>query len=297
MAMHRNQCMGRRSRGLGEAAGGAMMSWRDHLPVHPAADLFPMLTDEELAALGEDIKRNGLASPIAVIVEDNKALLIDGRNRLDAMERVGLQVKIVRKSQTKYRWEVEAFDPHGEQVDLNLEFNHGTRSMAAAVNVILYDPVEYIASANIHRRHLTQETKRDLIAKLLQESPERSDRATAEIAKVDHKTVAAVRREQERVGSIPHVERVVDTKGRRQPTNKSKSIKPIPTTKPKSRPEVVTTPPTARVHPGPSSSGPVRAEQPFGSGSAERRFFSEAVRRLIVFRGGTGRRVFARRTA
>ena len=45
---------------------------------------------------------------------------------------------------------------------------------------------------NIQRRHLTAEQKRDLIAKLLRANPERSDRATAKIAKVDNKTVAVV---------------------------------------------------------------------------------------------------------
>jgi hypothetical protein len=69
---------------------------------------------------------------------------------------------------------------------------------------------------------LMAETKRDLIAKLLEEHPERSDRATAELVKVDHKTVAAVRRREEDVGSIPHVEKVVDTLGRQQPTSKPK---------------------------------------------------------------------------
>jgi hypothetical protein len=33
-------------------------SWRDILPVHPAADLFPMMTPDEITALGEDIKNN-----------------------------------------------------------------------------------------------------------------------------------------------------------------------------------------------------------------------------------------------
>jgi hypothetical protein len=33
---------------------------RDHLPVHPAADLFPLMSEPELRELGEDIKKNGL---------------------------------------------------------------------------------------------------------------------------------------------------------------------------------------------------------------------------------------------
>jgi hypothetical protein len=49
-------------------------SWRDVLPVHPAADLFPMMTREELIALGEDIKKNGLTSPITIKVEGGKSL-------------------------------------------------------------------------------------------------------------------------------------------------------------------------------------------------------------------------------
>ena len=34
-------------------------SWRDVIKIHPAADLFPMMSPDELKALGEDIKRNG----------------------------------------------------------------------------------------------------------------------------------------------------------------------------------------------------------------------------------------------
>jgi hypothetical protein len=41
-------------------------SWRERLPIHPAAELFPPLSHEELLALGEDIKNNGLQTPIAV---------------------------------------------------------------------------------------------------------------------------------------------------------------------------------------------------------------------------------------
>ena len=47
------------------------------LEVHPAADIFPMLSDDELHELADDIKANGLIHPI--VIKDN--VLIDGRNR------------------------------------------------------------------------------------------------------------------------------------------------------------------------------------------------------------------------
>jgi len=73
-------------------------SWRDVLPVHPAAELFPMMSEAELRELGEDIKKNGLKSPVVLwrdrstdADEPFRWFLIDGRNRLDAMEFVGVK--------------------------------------------------------------------------------------------------------------------------------------------------------------------------------------------------------------
>ena len=62
-------------------------NWRDILPVHPAADLFPLMSESELRELGEDIKANGLRA--SIVLYEGK--LLDGRNRLDAMELVGVE--------------------------------------------------------------------------------------------------------------------------------------------------------------------------------------------------------------
>jgi len=109
-------------------------SWRDLLPVHPAAELFPMMSEEELRALGEDIKKNGLREGVTLL--DGK--LLDGRNRLDAMEKAGLPVL------------------KGNQLDVGWNSVKGV------------DPVTFVISKNIHRRHLSAERKRELVAKLIQ---------------------------------------------------------------------------------------------------------------------------------
>lgn len=43
-----------------------MASWRDVLPVHPAAELFPALSPEELRELGANIKQRGLVSAVVL---------------------------------------------------------------------------------------------------------------------------------------------------------------------------------------------------------------------------------------
>ena len=55
--------------------------------VHPVADLFPMMTDEELHELAEDIRENGLLHPLVL---DPEGTLLDGRNRLAACRMAGV---------------------------------------------------------------------------------------------------------------------------------------------------------------------------------------------------------------
>ena len=81
--------------------------------VHPFAAAFPMMPEDELNSLVEDITVNGLRQPIVV---DADGRVIDGRNRFAACE----------------------------QADVAPQF-------------VVYDgdPVDYIVSANVERRHLT----------------------------------------------------------------------------------------------------------------------------------------------
>lgn len=59
-------------------------------PVHPAAELFPMMTTEELQSLAVDIKTNGLQQPVIMF----GAHLLDGRNRWKACELAGVEPQL-----------------------------------------------------------------------------------------------------------------------------------------------------------------------------------------------------------
>jgi len=83
--------------------------------VHPVADLFPMMTDDELDDLAADIKANGLIHPIVL---DAEGRLIDGRNRLAGCQRAGVEPSF------------SALNGH--------------------------DPVAFILSTNVSRRHMTK---------------------------------------------------------------------------------------------------------------------------------------------
>src|SRR5262249_6969633 len=155
------------------------MSWRDHLPIHPAAELFPLMSEPELRELGEDIKKNGLLSPIVIHHE----MLLDGRNRLDAMELVGIEFELVRA------WKGPANGRIAEIFSDDIGIDPDDGGIQSPIGV---DPYAYVLGANIHRRHLTSEQKRELIAKVLKAKPETSNATVAKQVKADDKTVAKV---------------------------------------------------------------------------------------------------------
>ena len=82
------------------------------------------------------------------------------------------------------------------------------------------DAYAYVISANIHRRHLTAEDKRKLIADVLKAKPELSDRQIAEQVKDDHKKVGRVRKKMEATGSLPQLEKTRGKDGKERPARR-----------------------------------------------------------------------------
>jgi hypothetical protein len=164
---------------------GVTRRWRDHLPVHSACDALPMMSGPELRELADDIRAHGLLRGVDVARsyrgDKKQYVLLDGRHRLDALELLGKTV----------------IDESG-LLDSQIIASEFTERP---------DEVARIISANIRRRHLQPEQKRDVLAALLKAGPERSNRQIGTLAGADHKTAAVVRRDLEQAGSIPRLDK------------------------------------------------------------------------------------------
>lgn len=137
-------------------------SWRDIYGIHPAANLFPRPSDDELRQRGENIKRNGLKEPVVLWCKeaslnanlDSPAefVVIDGISRLDSMEIVGIEtVRALGKEYfiaVSHRLVCEVFHP-------SYPDNSGI------------NPYSFVISKNIHR-HLTKTEQAELILKALE---------------------------------------------------------------------------------------------------------------------------------
>jgi hypothetical protein len=118
-----------------------------------------MLPDDELEELAADIQTNGLREPVVLWRADDdmhgdRIAVLDGRNRLAALERLG--VMFTRPGGS-------AVFPDGRTIE-PFTMNHTT------------DPAAFVISANIRRRHLTKEQRAELIVKTIEAS--KIDRAT-----------------------------------------------------------------------------------------------------------------------
>jgi len=113
------------------------------LEVHPAAAIFPMISDEEIAELAASISKHGLREKIRIVqsVEKDTWLVLDGRNRMEALRRMGVTEEQIYKN---YTYAITSSE---------LETMDAT-------------PEDYVLMANIERRNLTQKQRRELAGKL-----------------------------------------------------------------------------------------------------------------------------------
>jgi hypothetical protein len=193
-------------------------SWRDVLAIHLAAQLFERMGPDELKVLGEDIKANGMKMPITILRQEGKPdALLDGQNRLDGLDAVGLDVPAL----------IDACMESKRKPELQVHYVTEPGACSALTSETV-SPYAYVRSVNVNRRHLAPAKKAQLIEQLLKENPERSDRAIAKDAKADHKTIAARRQELVATGEIPPLEKRTgaDGKRRRQLTSKSTERSP-----------------------------------------------------------------------
>jgi hypothetical protein len=138
-------------------------SWRDFLPIHPACAMFDSLAPDELRALGEDITKNPLTSPIVLWGAGftSQPCLIGGRNRLEEFETTERQLRV--------------------------EFAGVTSSELWA------NPDAYVVSANIRRRQVSINDNDRLIAQLLRVDRTKSNRTVAKLTDTSHPHVVKVR--------------------------------------------------------------------------------------------------------
>ena len=198
-----------------------LAQWRGKIKVHPAAELFPLLEGVELDALVDDIRQHGVKVSLIFYRDPSSGdlNLLDGRNRLNAIELAFDRIEWVGD-------ELVAVEEHADYSKFAEAQFSDYRRVTLPIEIVDGDPHEIVTSLNVHRRHLTSAQKRELIARLLRTNPERSDNATAKIAKVSDKTVAAVRHEQEARSEIPNVTERTDSKGRQQPATKQPKSEP-----------------------------------------------------------------------
>jgi hypothetical protein len=91
------------------------------LEFHPLANIFPLMTDEEVNDLGEDMLDHGQREPIALF----EGMILDGRNRYRACMLKGIEPRFVEQRPA--------------------------------------DPVAFVVSVNLKRRHL-DDTQRAMVA-------------------------------------------------------------------------------------------------------------------------------------
>lgn len=109
-------------------------------PVHPAAELFPLLGDDELRELADDIKAHGLHQPVWLWDDPERGtVLLDGRNRARACQLAGIHVRTQHYS---------GDDP----IAFSISANEKRRHLTAGQRAFLALEIEKLYAAEAQRR-------------------------------------------------------------------------------------------------------------------------------------------------
>lgn len=144
--------------------------------VHPAADVFPLLDDQELKELAEDIKLNGLKDPI--VLNHNGTVLIDGRNRFRACEIANAEVT-VKKLGAHYT-EKQILDYIVSANIRRRQLNPGQRAMVAAD----LEPMYAAAAKERQLAGLKQNQTADTVVAGLPQRKDEQNKSREQAAKV-----------------------------------------------------------------------------------------------------------------
>ena len=128
------------------------------LEVHPVAALYPLLDEESFKELFQSVMMNGVIHPIIV---DQNGRIVDGRNRARAWEHASIIFKDSPEWAKTHELKIDrrtfSATPEGEQQE------------ADCLSGDIEDAIcQYIAAANLHRRHMAPEQKAAVILSVRQ---------------------------------------------------------------------------------------------------------------------------------
>jgi len=126
------------------------------MKVHPIADLFPLMPDDELAALAEDIRENGLIHPVML---DAEGQVVDGRNRVAACKLAKVEPKFEK---------LNGQDAKAYIVSANLARRNLSKGQQAMALAIMYPEPEKTAPGKRASTTTLLETKSVSHARLSQ---------------------------------------------------------------------------------------------------------------------------------
>lgn len=167
---------------------------------HPLSAAFGDMPADEFAELVRDIKRNGQISDIVKAADGS---ILDGWHRYRACLQAGIKPRI---------------EPFSYIIEAAVE-GVGGREMSE---------VDFVVACNAHRRHLTAEQRRRVVAEVLKAEPHKSNVVVAKAAGVTDKTVATVRTKLEATSEIPRLSKTTGRDGKARPTKPASKPKTVP---------------------------------------------------------------------